>query len=110
MIPAIPIKPQRWLTRTPIQERVEFPIPGGQGVADIYRPPGEGPHPAILLFLGVAPAGPDDPRVVNLGEALAEGILVGHPQMPEFRFGPDDVTAVIDYLNRIQSGTAKPNP
>ncbi|WP_310541337.1 cytochrome c [Phenylobacterium sp.] len=48
--------------------------------------------------------------VENLGEALAEGILVGHPQMPEFRFGPDDVTAVIDYLNRIQSGTAKPSP
>lgn len=48
--------------------------------------------------------------VENLGEALAEGILVGHPQMPEFKFGPDDVTAVIDYLTRIQSGTAKPNP
>ncbi|CAN5851361.1 hypothetical protein BH11PSE1_BH11PSE1_03020 [soil metagenome] len=48
--------------------------------------------------------------VENLGEALAEGILVGHPQMPEFKFAPDDVTAVIDYLNRIQSGTAKPTP
>lgn len=48
--------------------------------------------------------------VENLGEALAEGILVGHPQMPEFRFAPDDVTAVIDYLGRIQSGTASPNP
>ncbi|MFZ3006190.1 MAG: cytochrome c [Phenylobacterium sp.] len=48
--------------------------------------------------------------VESLGEALAEGILVGHPQMPEFRFDPDDVTAVIDYLSRIQSGTATPSP
>jgi hypothetical protein len=29
-----------------------------------------------VLFLGVAPAGPDDPRVVNLGESLARANLV----------------------------------
>lgn len=38
-----------------------------------------------------------------LGEALAEGILTGHPMMPEFRFPPDDVRAIIEYLNSIQT-------
>lgn len=41
-----------------------------------------------------------DPEV--LGEALAEGILTGHPLMPEFRFGPDDVQSIILYLKALQ--------
>lgn len=42
-----------------------------------------------------------DPEL--LGEALAEGLLTGHPMMPEFRFPPTDVRAVIDYLKSIQT-------
>ena len=38
-----------------------------------------------------------------LGEALAEGLLTGHPLMPEFRFEPDDVRAIIRYLDSIQT-------
>lgn len=41
-----------------------------------------------------------DPEV--LGEALAEGILTGHPLMPEFKFGPDDVQSIILYLKTLQ--------
>ena len=37
-----------------------------------------------------------------LAEALAEGILTGHPAMPSFRFGPNDVDSIIIYLNSIQ--------
>jgi cytochrome c len=37
-----------------------------------------------------------------LAEALAEGILSGHPAMPSFRFGPNDVGSIILYLNAIQ--------
>lgn len=39
----------------------------------------------------------------QLGEALAEGLLTGHPMMPEFRFQPDDVRAIVDYLKSIQT-------
>ena len=39
----------------------------------------------------------------QLGEALAEGVFVGHPMMPEFRFSPDDVASVILYLKTIQT-------
>jgi mono/diheme cytochrome c family protein len=38
-----------------------------------------------------------------LQEALAEGLLTGHPLMPEFRFEPDDVTSIILYLDLIQT-------
>lgn len=39
----------------------------------------------------------------SLAEALAEGILTGHPAMPEFRFDKEDVEAIIDYLDAIQT-------
>lgn len=41
-------------------------------------------------------------RVDSLEEALAEGISVGHPAMPQFEFAPDDVDALIAYLQSVQ--------
>jgi len=38
-----------------------------------------------------------------LEEALAEGIVTGHNNMPEFEFDPDDVTAIIAYLDTLKS-------
>jgi mono/diheme cytochrome c family protein len=40
--------------------------------------------------------------VAALEESLAEGIVVGHPEMPEFRFRSEDVAAIIAYLESIQ--------
>ena len=40
--------------------------------------------------------------VEGLEEALGEGIVIGHPHMPEFRFSADDVGAVIAHLKSIQ--------
>jgi mono/diheme cytochrome c family protein len=40
--------------------------------------------------------------VASLEESLAEGIVVGHPEMPEFRFRPEDVAAIISWLEAIQ--------
>lgn len=41
--------------------------------------------------------------VDSLGEALAEGLMTGHPEMPEFRFRPDEVDAILGYLRSIQT-------
>ena len=41
-------------------------------------------------------------EVEALGEALAEGILTGHPEMPEFRFAPHEVDAILRYLQSLQ--------
>jgi cytochrome c len=38
----------------------------------------------------------------SLEEALGEGIITGHNDMPEFKFDADDVGAIIAYLKSIQ--------
>jgi mono/diheme cytochrome c family protein len=40
--------------------------------------------------------------IESLEEALGEGIMSGHPDMPEFKFDADDVGAIIAYLKSIQ--------
>ncbi len=61
-------------------KRLAYPLAAGDGVADIYRPASGGRHPAVLLFLGVNPAGRDDSRVVGLAEGLARaGVVVMIP-------------------------------
>jgi len=39
----------------------------------------------------------------SLEESLGEGIMSGHPDMPEISFGADDVGAIVDYLKSIQT-------
>lgn len=41
-------------------------------------------------------------RVEDLEEPLAEGIVTGHPTMPEFRFDPGQVGDVIAYLKSLE--------
>ena len=41
--------------------------------------------------------------VENLAEAMAEGIVTGHPQMPEFLFYSWEVHDIIAYLKSIQT-------
>jgi mono/diheme cytochrome c family protein len=40
--------------------------------------------------------------VDSLAEAMAEGIVTGHPTMPEFRLDPGQITDVIAYLNTLR--------
>jgi cytochrome c len=40
--------------------------------------------------------------VESLEEALGEGIITGHPAMPEFRFDPDQVGDIIAYLKSLE--------
>jgi cytochrome c len=43
--------------------------------------------------------------LTDLEEALSEGIMVGHqgPEMPQFRFDPEQIDALLAYLASIQS-------
>jgi mono/diheme cytochrome c family protein len=41
-------------------------------------------------------------NVEDLAESLAEGILVGHPTMPAFRFDPDQIQNLIAYLKTLE--------
>ena len=40
--------------------------------------------------------------VESLEESLAEGIVTGHPAMPEFRFNPGQAGDVIAYLKSLE--------
>jgi cytochrome c len=59
---------------------------------------GASPHAAAPPFRTLSRRYP----VEGLAEALAEGLSVGHPDMPEFVFEPDDVGAILAYLKSIQ--------
>lgn len=71
-------------------------------------------HCAACHAVGRAGASPDTAappfrelhsryRIDDLAEGLAEGLLTGHPAMPEFVFAPKDVAAIIAYLKSIQT-------
>jgi mono/diheme cytochrome c family protein len=46
--------------------------------------------------------------IESLAEALAEGLITGHPDMPEFVFQVRDVEAIMAYLQSIQVPQAAP--
>ena len=80
VLPDFPIKPQEWVTPDPTRQEVAYPQATGDGVADLNVPGRDDRHSAVLLFLGVNPAGRDDARVVGLAEGLARsGVVVMIP-------------------------------
>ena len=40
--------------------------------------------------------------VENLEESLSEGIVTGHPTMPEFRLDPDQIHDLLSYLKTLE--------
>jgi mono/diheme cytochrome c family protein len=55
--------------------------------------------------LGIAPPFrvlPQRYPVDQLAEALAEGIVTGHPAMPEFTFDPNDIQALLTYISSLK--------
>ncbi len=63
------------------------------------RRTGASPNPASPPFRDLSTRY----KIDDLGEALAEGILTGHPAMPEFRFPPADIAAILAYIRSIQT-------
>jgi len=59
---------------------------------------GTSPHAVAPPFRTLAQRYP----IESLEESLGEGLLSGHPDMPEFSFPPRDVGAIIRYLRSIQ--------
>ena len=114
VVPSVPVKPQAWFAPDPVRSAVAYPTADGAGAADLYAPAGDGVHSGVLLFLGVNPAGKDDPRVVNLAEGLARaGMAVLIPwsdDMTEKRVSPDDVDNLVrayEYLLSLEGVDAE---
>lgn len=62
-------------------------------------PTGNSPHPQAPPFRDVVNRYP----VEDLEESLAEGIVSGHPDMPEFTFDADQIDAIVAYLNDLKA-------
>jgi cytochrome c len=59
---------------------------------------GDSPHeeaPPFRQVMKVYPA-------ASLTEALGEGLITGHPDMPEFVFPSEDVAAIVSYLKTLE--------
>jgi hypothetical protein len=95
VFPMLPSRPVDWVTKTPIVQRVKYPTCSGQAEGDLYRPPDDGPHPGMVVCLGVVPFEVDHPQVPVLGKALARAgyaaLLYWSPAMRDFRLDPEDL-------------------
>ena len=104
-VPAVP--DVTWLQPAPVHQRVTVPTPEGPRDADLYRPPDDGPHAAVVLFLGVAPAGPDDPRVVGVAAGLARTNMVTlvywSPEKISGRIHPPDIHNLVAAFRYLQA-------
>ena len=95
VFPMLPSRPVDWLTTPPVVERVHYATRHGVVEGDLYRPAAGGPHPGLLVCLGVVPFAVEHPQVPRLGAALARAgfatLLHWSPAMRDLRFDPDDV-------------------
>lgn len=60
------------------------------------------PHGKAPPFRDIAQRYPSE----NLAEALAEGIVSGHPDMPVFVMEPDQIEAFLAYLKALDDAAA----
>jgi hypothetical protein len=95
VFPMLPSRPVDWVTKEPVIEKVSYPTRSGPAEGEVYRPPTPGPHPGIVVCLGVVPFEVDHPQVPVLGKALARAgfaaLLYWSPAMRDFRLDPGDV-------------------
>ena len=71
MLLDLPVRPVTWFTADPVVERVTIDYGSGRILADIYRPPDDDRHAAVLFSMGAPPLDLDDSRLVKLGEDVA---------------------------------------
>lgn len=76
----------------------------GQGIAEqlcarchSVATAGESPMAAAPPFRAL----PQRYPVEHLAEALAEGIVTGHPAMPQFKFGPAEIDALLSFIDSL---------
>jgi len=95
VLPNLPSRPVDRVTAAPVRERVCYPTTRGMVEGELTRPGSAGPHPGVVLCLGVVPFDVDHPQVPRLQEALARAgfasLLYWSPAMRDFRLDPADV-------------------
>lgn len=72
----LPVRPVTWVTADPVVEREYIDYGSGGIVADVYRPPDDERHAAVIFSMGAPPLDLDDARLVRLAEDTARAGLV----------------------------------
>ena len=94
VLPMLPRGIADRLTPTPRHEYLRFTTRGREVIADVFVPDGPGPHPGVVVCLGVVPIGMDDPRIPQLLKAWAHAgfVAVAHwsDAMRDRRLDPGD--------------------
>jgi fermentation-respiration switch protein FrsA (DUF1100 family) len=98
VLPMLPSRPLDWVTKAPVVETVVFPTRLGQVEGNLYRPSGVGPHPGVVVCLGVVPFDFDHPQIPRFAAALARSgfaaLLYRSQAMGDLRLDPDDVESI----------------
>jgi mono/diheme cytochrome c family protein len=95
---------------SPVMASDDDPSAGGRAIAEqkcakchaIGRE-GASPHKDAPAFRSFANKWP----LENLEEALAEGIVTGHPDMPAFTLNPEQIDVFIEYLHSLSDEPGK---
>jgi mono/diheme cytochrome c family protein len=83
----------------PSAERGRAMVERSCAMCHAVGPTGDSPNAAAPPFRELHKRYP----VENLAEALAEGIVTGHPMMPEFKLSPRQIDDLIAYLKSLQT-------
>lgn len=114
-----PLMPDWEVTEPQAEELAAFVLSLGAGAKSASDPVTQGfnllrsscarCHAIDATSLSPEPKAPPFRDVVTkyepaaLEEALAEGIVTGHEQMPEFAFEPEQVAAIVAYLDTLKA-------
>ncbi|TVR76877.1 MAG: hypothetical protein EA415_00675 [Sphaerobacteraceae bacterium] len=98
VMPMLPSRALNVLIPEPIVTKLRYPTSRGTVEGDLYRPATPGPHPGMVMCLGVIPIDVDHPQIPRLGEALARSgfaaLLYWSPAMRDRRLAVDDVADI----------------
>jgi dienelactone hydrolase len=105
VLPMLPSRPVNWITPRPVVDALSYPTSHGDAQGQVYRPSTPGPHPGLVVCLGVVPFGVDHPQVPRLGEALARAgfaaLLYWSPVMRDLRLDPVDIGDIALAYDRL---------
>lgn len=90
------------LAQTPAA--AQSPVERGQNLATKLCARCHAIGPTGASPLAIAPPFRELPKrypVEQLAEALAEGIVTGHPEMPRFTFSPREIDALLAFLQSL---------
>jgi dienelactone hydrolase len=103
--PQIPVKPLHLVTRSPTTEYVELGT-HQDIIADVFAPRQPGPHPALILAMGVRTLEKDRPAILGLADSLARlGYVTMWPRskaMEEQRIKFEDPQAFVESFRYLR--------